>query len=676
MALSAPFPHRVRTIENCWIPLPDGGRLAARVWLPEDADRAPVPAIVEYIPYRKRDGTRWRDEPIHRYFAGHGYASIRIDIRGSGESDGLLADEYLPREQLDGVAAIAWVAAQPWCSGSVGMIGKSWGGFNALQIAARRPTALKAIISVCASDDRYLDDAHYMGGCVLSENFLWGSVLFTLAAQPPDPELVGERWRAMWRERLEQLPFYAETWLRHQRRDGYWEQGSVSTDYEAIACPVYAIGGWADAYRNAVPRLLQHLRVPRKGLIGPWAHRYPHRGVPGPAIGFQQEALRWWDHWLKGVDTGIMDEPMYRVWMQESVPPRTFYTERPGRWVAEPAWPSRRVRPLRLALAPDRLVSPHQAMTADVRMPVRSDQAVGAAAGHWCPFGIGDDLAGDQRRDDAGSLVFTSEPLQARMELLGAPAVTLRCSGDRPAGLIAVRLNDVAPDGSATRVTYGLLNLAHRESHARPTPLVPGEPVEVTVTLNHIAHAFPPGHRVGLAISTAYWPIAWPAAQPLALTVFAAGSMLELPVRPPDEADATLRPFDPPAVENGDAESENEPHTVEYRDRGDESEVHVMYGADEHGEPVLECVDAIALQFGYAFDERFAIGRHDPLSARLEIVHKHVRRRGEWHVRVNTTTRVSATAAEFLLEAELDAREGNAAVAQRRWRTSIPRDLA
>jgi len=278
----------VRRIEHCWVPLPDGCRLAARIWLPADAETSPVPAILEYIPYRKRDLTRARDEPMHHWFAGHGYAAVRVDVRGSGDSDGVLLDEYLEQEILDGADAIRWIASQPWCTGGVGMIGKSWGGFSALQIAARRPPALKAIITVCASDDRYTDDAHYMGGCLLNENLTWDSVLLTFAALPPDPALVGERWREVWADRLERAVFFPELWLRHPHRDDYWRHGSVGEDPGRIGCPVYAVGGWADGYTNAIPRLLASLRAPRKGLVGPWGHEYPHDGAPGPAIGFQQ----------------------------------------------------------------------------------------------------------------------------------------------------------------------------------------------------------------------------------------------------------------------------------------------------------------------------------------------------------------------------------------------------
>ena len=265
----------------------------------------------------------------------HGYASVRVDLRGSGDSDGLLSDEYSAQEHADGVEVIAWLAAQPWCSGSVGMFGISWGGFNSLQIAALRPPALQAIMTLCASDDRYTDDAHYMGGCLLTENLQWGSIFMVNQALPPDPEIVGEAWREQWRERLEHLPNFPELWLRQPWRGDYWRAGSVRDHIERINVPVYAIGGWADGYSNAVPRLLASLRSPCKGLIGPWAHTFPHHGVPGPAIGFLQEAVRWWDRWLKGIDNGIEREPVLRVWMQEAVKPEPQYDIMPGRWVAE-----------------------------------------------------------------------------------------------------------------------------------------------------------------------------------------------------------------------------------------------------------------------------------------------------------------------------------------------------
>jgi putative CocE/NonD family hydrolase len=348
------FPRSVRVIENIWIPLSDGTRLAAKLWLPTDADTDPVPAVFEFLPYRKRDGTAARDELLYPYLAGHGYAGVRVDLRGHGDSDGLPEDEYTPQEQADGVEAISWIAEQPWCTGAVGMQGISWGGFNGLQIAAHRPPALKAIITLCSTDDRYADDVHYMGGCVLGAEVLgWPSFMLGLNALPPDPRYVGDDWRGRWHERLEGTPPFLETWLQHQRRDDLWKQGSICEDFAAVTCPVYMVGGWADGYTNAIPRTLAGLTAvgtPCKGLIGPWAHGYPEVATPGPQIGFLQESLRWWDHWLKDQATGIMDEPLLRAWIQEPVRPARSYAERPGRWVSETAWPSPRIETQRLYL--------------------------------------------------------------------------------------------------------------------------------------------------------------------------------------------------------------------------------------------------------------------------------------------------------------------------------------
>jgi predicted acyl esterase len=418
----------VREIENLWIPMPDGARLAARVWLPADAEERPVPAIVEYIPYRKRDGTVWRDGIMQPYIAGHGYAILRIDLRGTGDSDGLITDEYTRQEHDDGVAAIAWVAGQPWCTGRVGMIGVSWGGFNALQIAARRPPALAAIITICASDDRYSDDAHYMGGCVLNEHLVWGAAIFAQAALPPDPLIVGERWREMWLERLHHSPLWVPTWLEHQRRDAYWKYGSVSEDYGAIRCPVYAVGGWADAYRNSVSRLLANLEVPCKGLVGPWVHGWPMLGEPGDPIDFLKEALRWWDQWLKGRDTGITREPRYRVWMQEPTPRNVRSPAATGTLDRRGAVASPRIVPRRLHLNPGRLgTRPEE----EIALHHASVQYNGAASGSWCPYG--GDLDTDQQADDGRSLVFDSLPLTERLEILGAPTVDLELASIVPA---------------------------------------------------------------------------------------------------------------------------------------------------------------------------------------------------------------------------------------------------
>jgi len=669
----ASLPHAIREIEHCWIPLADGTRLAARLWLPADAEARPAPAILEYIPYGKREGTRERDEPMHRYFAGHGYAAVRVDLRGSGDSEGVLRDEYLEQEEEDGLEAIAWIAAQPWCDGRVGVIGKSWGGFNALQLAARRPPALRGVISVCSSDDRYSDDAHYMGGCLLNENFSWGAVLFHLCALPPDPELVGPRWRALWRERLEAAEPAATRWLRHPFRDDYWRRGSVCEDYARIACPVYAVGGWADGYSNAVPRLLAGLPGPVKGLVGPWAHLYPHEAVPGPAIGFLQEALRWWDACLRDRNTGIGEEARYRVWLPEPVPPRSFQREVPGRWIAEEGWPSKRIERRRFTLGVDRLGG----RAGSEPRSLRSPQSVGLCGGAWCSFGSGTDLPGDQREDDAGSLCFESDPLAEGVAILGAPRVELSLSVDRPTAFLAVRLVDVFPDGSAARVSYGLANLTHGPDHTGFHPLEPGRRLAVGVQLNDTAYTFAPGHRLRVAVSTAYWPLVWPSPEPVTLEVEAGAGFLELPVRAPRPEDAALAPFPAPEGAPGPAVRTLQPggytRSVARDPETGEVVVTTVMDLEEDGQPSLSRIDPIRLESGYGVTEVMRIDPADPLSARTEMEHRSVARREGWQVQVRSRSRVCCDRDAFRVESELEAREGETVVFAKRWDERVPR---
>jgi len=661
------LPSEVREVEHAWIPLADGCRLAARLWLPGEAQRSPVPAVIEYIPYGKRIGTRDRDEAMHRWFAGHGIAAVRIDLRGSGESEGVLRDEYLPREQEDGVEALRWVASRPWCTGAVGLIGKSWGGFNALQIAALRPPELRGIVTVCSTDDRYADDVHYMGGCLLNDSLWWGAVFFQLTAQPPDPELVGDAWRAMWLERLEAAEPHPLRWLRHPLADGYWKQGSVREDYGALACPVFAVGGWADGYTNAIPRLLAGLRVPCRALVGPWGHAYPHAAKPGPSIGFLQEALGWWRACLGGDRRA--DEPRYRVWMAESVPPGFRGDDRPGRWVAEASWPSPRIVERVLHLAPGRLGE----TAASARLAIASSQAAGRASGSWLVANLR-----DQREDDAQSLCFDSEPLAERLEILGAPKLRIVVAADRPAAFLVARLCDLAPDGGSLRVTYGVLNLTHHAGHETFRPLEPGRPVAVSVPLNDVAHAFPAGHRVRLALSNACWPLIWPSPETVRLTVFTERSTFSLPVRPPDPADGDLRAFEPPEQARS---AEWSTITKGGYDRREETDpdsgdlvIHTRSGFDEHGRVALARLEVAGnIEAGDASVVETRIHPEDPLRARASMAQRTDLRRGSWQASIATEIEIGCTKDEFVVAARLDAWEGDERVFHRTWDERVPR---
>jgi predicted acyl esterase len=464
---------------------------------------------------------------------------------------------------------------------------------------------------------------------------------------PPDLALVGHRWRAMWLERLENVPLFFETWLRHQRRDAYWKHGSVCEDYAAIQCPVYAVGGWTDGYTNAIPRLLEGLKAPRKGLIGPWAHAYPHLARPGPQIGFLQEMLRWWDYWLKGIDTGVMDEPMLRAWMMDSVKPASRHETLPGRWVAEASWPSPGITPRRLFLTDAGLRE--EAATFTPRA-MCSPQTVGSCAGEWVPFGRGDDQAGDQRDDDARSLVFDTAPLETPIEMLGAVIATLDVVSDRPMANLAVRLCDVHPSGESLRVSYGVLNLAHRDGHESPALLAVGQRYRVRIQLNDAGAVFPAGHRIRLALSTAYWPIMWPCPEKTTLTILA--GTLELPVRPPRISDARLKPLPDPET------AAPEKPTVSRR-----------------GELRIERIDRIDLESGSKVALMFHVDDDDPLSAVAELRRTDTKSRDGWQVRIETQMRLACTRDVFLLQASLRAWEGKNEVCHRDWERAIAREF-
>lgn len=672
MIIKTEFPRTTRVIENIWIPMSDGVKLAARIWLPVDAEQNPVPAILEYIPYRKDDFTALRDSIRHPYFAGHGYASIRVDMRGSGDSDGILFDEYLPQEQDDALEVLTWIAQQPWCTGAVGIIGKSWGGFNGLQIAARRPPELKAVISLYSTDDRYADDIHYMGGCMLASDHLpWASTMLTYNALPPDPRFVGDRWRDIWLERMQKTPPFIEAWLPHQRRDDFWKHGSVSENHADITCPVYAVGGWADGYTNSVLRLLEGLPGPRKGLIGPWGHEYPEVAKPQPAIGFLQECLRWWDHWLKGIETGIMDEPLLRAWMQDSAPPQTYYEVRSGRWVAERSWPSPNVTSQTYWLNDLGL---NDAPGPESPLTIQGVQCTGLYTGTWCPYGVPGDFPADQRAEDGQSLNFTSAPLAAPVEILGFPEVKLRLASDQPLALVAVRLCDVAPNGASTLVSWGLLNLTHRDSHEHPELLVPGRPYVVTVQLNAIAHTLPAGHRWRVTVSPTYWPHAWPSPVPVTLTIFSGeGSYLSLPERSPRTEDADLPPFEPPEGSTLlSHETLRSPTTSRNVHRDLISGEWQL--AEHHDNGRLWFLDS-ELEIESESTNTFSIVEGDPLSASVRCERSVRIGRGEWQTRVETASHLTADSESYHATNLLDAYEGDTRIFTKAWNYSVPRDL-
>ncbi len=661
MTIVGQFPRQVIENPDMGIVLPDGCRLSARVWMPRDAGDDPVPAILEYIPYRKRDGTTPRDEMMHPYLAGHGYACIRVDMRGNGESDGLMEDEYTQAEMDDAVAVIDWLSRQPWCNGSVGMMGKSWGGFNCLQAAFNQPPALKAVISVCATTDRFADDIHFKGGCLLGENFGWGAVMLSYSSRPADPALRPD-WRGEWLKRLEAEPWLAPVWAGHQAKDDYWKHGSVGQDYSRMTTPVLIWGGWADNYMNTVDHLVRNVPAPCKGIVGPWVHQYPHTAVPGPQVGFLQVSLRWWDRWLKGIPNGAEHDPAMRAYMIHSAPPDASAAYRAGHWVAEAAWPSPRLAEQVLHLGEGTL---GEAGAFAVR--VNTAQHLGMHTGEFFPMGLNAEMPGDQRGDDVLSVCFDSAPLDAPLDLLGAARLGLRVASDQPLAFVVVRLNDVAPDGSSVRIAHGMLNLCHRDSMEHPAPMVPGKAVEAEVVIDQTAYRLAAGHRLRVALSTTYWPFVWPS--PVAATLTVTGGRLVLPVHRGGSANE----WDAPPVEHAPPVSLREiraPRAKRVIEEDMLSGTRTLVVETDEG--AFENLSH-GLVTDETLTERWEVRPDDPLSARATHVWEQRRSRGGWSVRTRAEAEMTATATHLRMTARLTAWEGEAQVFDRVWDDEVLR---
>ncbi|WP_223423034.1 CocE/NonD family hydrolase [Tateyamaria pelophila] len=644
------------------IALSDGTRLSARIWCPVDALADPVPVILDYLPYRKRDGTCARDALTHPYFAERGYACLRVDMRGNGDSDGVMEDEYTQQELDDAVEVINWVAAQPWCCGTVGMMGISWGGFNGLQVAALAPTPLKAVITLCSTVDRFADDIHYKGGCLLNENLGWGATMWSYSSRAPDPDL-RPNWREMWLDRLEKEPFLPSVWLRHQRRDDYWRHGSVIEGYGRIKAKVLAVGGWGDAYKNAVPQLVDALPG-AKGIIGPWVHKYPHFAVPEPRIGFLQEALRWWDRWLKGIDTNVEKDPDLRAYVMDGVRPATWYAERPGHWVGQAAGALHDGRAHSTFWLGDDVLT---ATFTSANRTVASPAHTGAQSGEYCAIWLGPELPGDQRSDDALSVCWTSAPLDADTEILGAPKLRLTLACNQPQGQIAVRLNHVHPDGASTRITYGVLNLSHRKSAAHPEPMIPDLAEEITLMLDHVGYTVPAGHRIRIAISTAYWPLLWPSPSPTQL--FIRQGTLTLPH--PDIAVGQPSFAPPVAARPWETESLRAETHVRRQEVDQVTGITSLIIEDDFGK-VRDTEHGLIS--GSIAREHWQIHPDDPLSAKGTCHWTDELERDGIRLRTEARCAMWSDANSFYLSARIEAFENDARIYDRSLTDQIPRD--
>lgn len=636
-----------------WIEMADGVRLAVTLYLPEGS--APQPCILEALPYRKDDMTSSYRPEYTRLRDEYSYAVARLDLRGTGSSAGRATDEYPVQEQADLKEVISWLAAQPWCDGNIGMYGTSYSGFNSLQLAAERPPALKAVIAIYATDDRFQDDVHYMGGSLRWLDLIdYCHYMTPMNALPPVPAVWGEGWREEWAARIAEHEPWLHTWMEHQRQDSYWQHGSIRAAYGDIECAVLLVAGWADGYRNNTFRTVEALRVagtPVELLAGPWSHAATSSALPGPRIDLVPEMVAWWDRWLRGMATDP-DAPNARWFVRDSHVPAPDLDTVPGVWRAD-VWPSSCSGQRALDVSP----RPPYAVVADIGLA-----AWNSCAGHL-PWG----QAGDHRHDDDDSLCW-DWPVEETIEIAGYPLLRLRVCSTEPVASVSARLCDVAVDGTSTLVTRGLLNLTRRDGTDTAEPLVPGQAYDVEVSLEATAYRWSEGRILRLAVAGVDWPNTVAPPRSLELTVL--GGELVLPTY-----DASKSPYPEPVFTPGD--------------EGAEDAEGVLW---ENGRNVLSRTTSARVDHGSTYDATYgSVTEHyaGSVSVNTRTWHQQATADVTFTLRfdddgtgapvgctVRSTLLVTADEDEFHITTELQCQENGQSIAARTWQRSYPRDLA
>lgn len=633
------------------VPMVDGVRLAVTLYLP-DGD-GPFPAVIESLPYRKDDDCTGRDWQTFDHLTRAGIAGIRIDIRGTGASTGIIDGEYVEAEQRDTVAVMEWAADQAWCTGTFGMWGISWGGFSALQTAMLAPPGLAAIAPMHATHDRFACDVHYIGGSLhAAEQVDWPPSMISCNALPPDPDIFGDGWYDEWLRRLEATPQWHFEWLEHQRRDAFWLHGSPIADYSTIRCPTLLIGGWLDGYVDGMLELAANLECPTRTLIGPWGHHRPATGIPAPTVDHFDLLARWFGHHLRGDDNGIMED---------LAPVTVFIADEPsndpertaGRWAALAAWPppggTQRVWSL------SDLVSERTDWT--------GPQWVGSHAPAWDRSGV---AVASSEQDDANSMTFETEPMPETICLVGRPLVEVSVTTDRSVGLVAARLVAISPDGETRLVTRGNRNLAFTDDLSGPVRPIPGEPMSVRFELMACATEVPQGWRLRLALAGADFPVVWPPGENFTLSVDPNRSTLVLPVVGPDASIHVAIPEAPPARTSPIEELESSSaRTVRH---GDGLTRYERAVTNSERQPTRD-----DLRYTHQQSWAVTVGDHDPTTIVAFSVSESRLERDGWSVATTGTFEMTGDAEAFTVSIGLAARHDDAEVFSKVWERRILR---
>lgn len=540
---SLPY-KKVDYTAHFWITLPDKTRLAASLWLPVTSEKRPVPALLEYNANCKAHASLATDESNHPYLAGHGYACIRVDMRGIGNSDGIPTDKLDPLHIDDAVAVIEWISKQPWCSGAVGMFGLGEGATTALRVAARRPAALNAIVSICGTDDPYLDGTDYKGGVLIPE-----SALHKADVRAADPLIVIDQWQENWVKRLEGAAAFIHESMKHPNRDDYWQQASLMDTPEAINIPILLFSGWYDPHVNATLRMANTFSAPLKCVIGPWSTQLPHLSSVGPNIGLLQEMRTWFDSFLKNEGLSAATLPKFRFYMMDSFNPFPYVNHRSGTWYEDTCWPPEdhindlfyiHGKTLSYEIPPntDNIIIP-----SDASSGIDQGEYDNPYAGHqfaheqveeeqqYLPGFVGDDRVTEKDVLVTVKRSFYSDTpeLEDDYVITGAPIFECSFTSSEPQAQLHVRLCDVSSSGVSRLITYGVMNLNHSEDHEYSEALRPDVVYRAKVILNATAYTIPAGNRLRIALSTRSTPIFLPSPIPSIVTIIPRVSTLTVP---------------------------------------------------------------------------------------------------------------------------------------------------
>ena len=629
------------------------------------------PVIFRCDGYRKDLTRKGELRRIGRWFAMRGYVYVLMDIRGTGDSEGIAVDEYSQQELEDACDAIQWLASQPWSSGAVGMWGKSYSGFNSIQTAMLRPSHLKAIIPIYATDDRYTDDVHYWGGLRhVGSTIPYPLKMIYTNLMPPTPSAHPDNWREIWQQRVEASPPWPLEWLRQQTDGPYWRHGSLRPNYDAIQIPVFMVGGWRDGYTNSIPRMMTNLTVPCKALIGPWGHELPHLATIQPRVDFLTIMLRWWDHWLKGNDTGLMEEPTLTYYMQDYHPPGPV-SEIMGEWRTLENWPEPAEETVFWLGAAGSLLSRQPETVASDMELLPGSLKMGIGEWKWCMYDP-ESLPLDQRAAEAYSLVYSSAPLPEAIELLGQPTLNLTLSSSEPVAQLFVRLCDVAPDGRSTHVSWGALNLTHRDSHNNPTPMEAERPYLVEVELSAVAWRFQPGHRLRLIINNHDWPRLWPAPTLFDLTVHHEPDgfgVLHLPTAPSSPAPITLS-LPPKRAQSVGTRATTNPWIWQLIQERPSNCLRFTLGREEG----VELLDRSLVESTFRQLE-VSVPEDNPTNNTVKAYATSTMTWPEVKATVTADLQITSTASTFDFDLKVEVFENDKPIADKTWQETIPRKL-